>query len=86
MSTSKSASASQVTRIALGVGAALLVCGTLAYATLRGRSAEEASLASSAGKPLPELPQPASRWVHGEALTPSGTRGQVIFVDGWHPA
>lgn len=38
------------------------------------------------GAVLPEAPQDAARWVNGEPVSIAGARGQVLFVEGWHPA
>ena len=69
------------------VVAALLVGGGVYYVQRRGPSGATAALGGSIpAKPAPELPADAPRWVNGEPVTLAAARGQVLFVEGWHPA
>lgn len=67
---------------------ALVVAGGgLAYMKVRGPSGATAALGGSIpAKPAPELPSEAGRWLNGEPVSLAAVRGQVLFVEGWHPA
>jgi hypothetical protein len=67
--------------------AVLLAGGGAAFMFMRGPSGATAALGGSLpATPAPELPADASRWVNGEPVTLAAARGQLLFVDGWHPA
>lgn len=73
--------------VALGVVAALVAGGGAAWLKIRGPSGATTALGGSipAVEP-PETPPAADRWVNGEPVSMAGSRGQVVFVEGWHPA
>ena len=69
------------------LGAVLLLSAGGVYWTLRGPAGATTALGGSLeAKALPELPAEAARWVNGAPLSLSQARGQVLFVEGWHPA
>lgn len=79
-------SASKLRWAALAAGV-LLVAGGVGYLKMRGPSGATAALGGSiAATPAPELPADAARWVNGEPISLAGARGQLLFVEGWHPA
>lgn len=69
------------------LGAVLVLGAGGAYFKIRGPAGATTSLGGSIeAKVVPELPADASRWVNGAPVTLAGARGEVIFVEGWHPA
>jgi hypothetical protein len=65
----------------------VLGAGGAYYVKLRGPSGATTALGGAiAAKPVPELPADANRWVNGAPVTLAGARGEVVFVEGWHPA
>lgn len=73
--------------VVLGVVGALLVGAGGMYLKLRGPSGASTALGGSIpAAELPELPAAADRWVNGAPVSLAGARGQVVIVEGWHPA
>jgi hypothetical protein len=72
--------------VALILGVLLLAAGGI-FIKLRGPSGTTTALGGSIeAKELPELPAEADRWLNGAPVSVAASRGQVIFVEGWHPA
>ena len=75
------------TKWAAIVGVALLLGAGGVYWKARGPSGATTALGGSTeAKAVPELPAEAGRWVNGAPVTLAGTRGEVVLVEGWHPA
>jgi hypothetical protein len=73
--------------VVLGVIAALVVGGGATWRVLRGPSGATTALGGSIpATEVPEMPAAADRWVNGAPVTLAGARGQVVIVEGWHPA
>jgi hypothetical protein len=67
--------------------AVLVGAGAAGFRVLRGPSGATAALGGSIpATPAPELPADAAHWVNGAPVTLAGVKGQVLIVEGWHPA
>jgi hypothetical protein len=65
----------------------VLIAGAGAFYKMRGPSGATTAMGGSIpAAALPELPAEASKWVNGAPVSVAGSRGSVIFVEGWHPA
>lgn len=65
----------------------LLLAGAGTFIKLRGPAGTTTALGGSIeAKALPEMPAEAERWLNGAPVSVAASRGQVIFVEGWHPA
>ncbi|MEZ4299648.1 MAG: hypothetical protein R3B70_32160 [Polyangiaceae bacterium] len=68
--------------VAAGLALVLAAAG-IGYRVVRGPSG---AMTGSASIAIPELPAAPDRWVNGAPVTFGAGSGQVLLVDGWHPA
>ncbi len=65
----------------------VVAAGGVVAMKMRGPSGRTTSLGGEINAAItPELPSSPASWVNGAPVTLASAKGQVLLVEGWHPA